>query len=118
MVRLRKVRHCLTTGLYVASILFLLLFVPVCSMKVYINRELVRFTRVLPKMTQQEVLQVVGTPKHIYSADQLNLVYTSYEPKPRIQPEGDMWVYDVLMHRVVIHFDMNGKVQYVVFTKT
>jgi len=118
MVRLRKVRHSLTTGLYVAGILFLLLFVPVCSMRVYINRELVRFTKVLPKMTQQEVSQVVGTPKHIYSADQLDLVYSGYEPKPRVQPEGDMWVYDVLMHRVVIYFDKDGKVQYVVFTKT
>jgi len=64
-----------------------------------------------PGMTKQEVLQTVGKPKGVYTAEQMDIAYRGYHPKPLIRAEGDLWVYDVLMFRVVVHFDKTGKVR-------
>jgi len=78
----------------------------------YLRGELLNLTgHIRPGMTAQDVLHVAGKPKRIYTAAQMDNAYRGYYPKPLIQAEGDLWVYDVLMFRVIVHFDKAGKVR-------
>ncbi|GIV18413.1 MAG: hypothetical protein KatS3mg023_0164 [Armatimonadota bacterium] len=78
----------------------------------YLRGELLALTGgIRPGMTQQEVLRIAGKPKGVYTAEQMDSVYRGYHPVPLIQAEGDLWIYDVLMFRVIVHFDKAGKVR-------